>query len=151
MAFKSPDVERRVQDDSPLAEINIIPLVDVVLVLLIIFMVTVPMMKAGVDVSLPKGKNAAPIQEERLVVYYTQDKKVFAGEDPVHPAVLDERLKAMALLGQAVYLQADSRLSYGEVMAFLDRMKGAGIESVALVIQDEPKTKKTSGEGKNRP
>ena len=125
-------------EDGPLAEINIIPLVDVMLVLLIIFMITVPMMKAGVDVSLPRGEHAAPMEEERIVVALTRDKEVFIEEEPVHEAVLTERLEAAAAAGTAVYLYADRTLPYGDVMEFMDRLKGAGIETVALVMEERP-------------
>ncbi|UCF81823.1 MAG: biopolymer transporter ExbD [Acidobacteriota bacterium] len=108
------------------------------LVLLIIFMITVPMMKAGVDVSLPRGEHAAPMEEERIVIALTRDKEVFIEEEPVHEAVLTERLEAAAAAGTSVYLYADRALPYGDVMEFMDRLKGAGIETVALVMEERP-------------
>ena len=129
-------------DDSEMSAINVTPLVDVVLVLLIIFMITAPMMKAGVDVNLPRGENASPMDEKRFVVHYTKDKKVFVDDVPVHEAVYKDRLAELAAENRAVYLKADSSLSYGDVMTFMDEMKGAGIETVALVMEPQVKASK---------
>lgn len=139
-----PPFRRSLADETEIADINITPLVDVVLVLLVIFMITAPMMKAGVDVNLPKGENAAPMDEKRFVVHFTKDKKVFVDEDPVHEAVVADRLAELAAENHAVYLKADAALSYGDVMTFMDKMKSAGIETVALVMEPLPKSKKRS-------
>ena len=129
-------------DDAEMSDINVTPLVDVVLVLLIIFMITAPMMKAGVDVNLPRGENASPMDEKRFVVHFTKDKEVFVDEIAVHQAVVKDRLAELAAENRAVYLKADSALSYGDVMAFMDDMKGAGIETVALVMEPQVKPPK---------
>lgn len=138
MAFHVADDEHTSEEGGVLSEINIIPLVDVMLVLLIIFMITVPMMKAGVDVSLPQGRHAEALQEERIIVYLDKQKRVFVETDPVHEAVLAERLREVAATNASVYLHADRSLAYGDVMEFMDALKGAGIETVALVMDEAP-------------
>ncbi len=127
-------------DLGSLAEINVTPLVDVMLVLLIIFIITAPMLVQGVKVNLPK-QNATSIaarNEEPLVLTLTSDRLIYLGDQPVHLKLLPERLGA-ALGGRPrpVYLKADRRLPYGfviKVLAVLDRV---GVEHVGMVTQPE--------------
>ena len=123
-----------------LAEINVTPLVDVILVLLIIFMVTAPMMQRGVDVALPKAESAQGAEEDRLVVTVDRTSRVWLNEDPVPLNLLEERLKQQAAGAAApfVYLRADRAIPYGEVMAVMDRIKRSGIERVGLVTEPIP-------------
>jgi biopolymer transport protein TolR len=122
-----------------LAEINVVPLVDVMLVLLIIFMVTAPMMQRGVDVKLPTSRRSAPISSEPLFVTvpmsYRTDSRVRLGEDTIPVAVLAERLR-QAMLTQSqkkVFLRVDGGLSAQDIMDVFDRMKDGGVEDVGLV------------------
>jgi len=123
---------------STLAEINVVPLVDVMLVLLIIFMVTAPMIQRGIDVSLPVARRANQIEGERIFITvpvgYRDNGIVFMGRDPVRKDVLQERVrqKMQALADKQVYLSGDRRLSYGDLMDVFDRLKGAGVEKVGL-------------------
>jgi biopolymer transport protein ExbD len=123
-----------------LAEINVTPLVDVVLVLLIIFMVTAPMMQRGIDVALPQAQSAAGAEEERLIVTLDRTNRVWLNESPVPLNLLEERLTAAAegLAAPFVYLRADRAIPYGEVMAVMDRIKRSGIERVGLVTEPSP-------------
>jgi biopolymer transport protein TolR len=123
---------------STLAEINVVPLVDVMLVLLIIFMVTAPMIQRGIDVSLPVARRANQIEGERLFITvpvgYPESGIVFMGRDPVRKDVLQERVrqKMETLTDKQVYLSGDRRLSYGDLMDVFDRLKGAGVEKVGM-------------------
>lgn len=123
-----------------LAEINVTPLVDVVLVLLIIFMVTAPMMQRGIDVSLPQARSATGAEEERLIVTVDRTNRVWLNETPVPLHLLEERLQAGAsgIASPFVYLRADRAVPYGDVMMVMDRVKRAGIERVGLVTEPMP-------------
>jgi biopolymer transport protein TolR len=119
-----------------LAEINVTPLVDVMLVLLIIFIVTSPMLVQGLQVELPR-QAAAPLNQkgpEPIVLTLTRDRLVLLGDQPVHPNLLAQRLGPLLAGGpRPVYLKGDKQLPYGfviEVLATLNRM---GVEEVGMV------------------
>ncbi len=116
-----------------LAEINVTPLVDVILVLLIIFMVSAPMLTTGIDINLPETLEGAAIEEERVVVSIDADRKLYINDDIVHPGIFAERMEKLARLKREVFLKADTSLPYGEVVKLIARLKEAGIENVALV------------------
>ena len=127
-----------------LAEINVVPLVDVMLVLLIIFMVTAPMIQRGVDVKLPVARRAAQqIQGERVYVSipssYRQDHLVFLGSEALRLDVLQERVrqKVENLSDKQVYLRGDANVTYQELMEVFDRLKAAGVVNVGLVTRLE--------------
>jgi biopolymer transport protein TolR len=131
----------RVSDNlDEMAEINVTPLVDVMLVLLIIFIITAPMLVQGLKVNLPKQDAPAIAGEsdEPLVLTLNTDRIIFLGEEPVHLELLGDRLGA-ALAGQPrpVYVKADQELPYGfvvKVLAVLDRV---GVEQVGMVTAPE--------------
>jgi len=122
-----------------LAEINVVPLVDVMLVLLIIFMVTAPMMQRGVDVKLPTSRRAAPISSEPLYVTvplsYRTDQKVLLGNDAVPMAVLGERVRQMMVTRseKKIFLRVDGTLATQVIMDVFDRLRDAGVEDVGFV------------------
>ena len=127
-------------DDSAIAEPNITPMVDVMLVLLIIFMVTAPMMKQGVEVNLPKAATTAVKgEDEQLVLTMTKAKKYFLGKHEIPAAELTTKLAANERIksGKALYLHADSALSYGEVVATMADLRAAGIERLGLITDPE--------------
>ena len=116
-----------------LAEINVTPLVDVILVLLIIFMVSAPMLTTGIDINLPETTEGEAIEEERVVISLDAAGKLYINDDIIHPEIFAERIEKLAGLKREVFLRADERLQYGEVMKLMARLKRAGIENVALV------------------
>ena len=120
---------------SSLAEINIIPLVDVVLVLLLIFMLTAPMMYRGIDVNLPKTSSKPTVVEERLVLTVTKDKRLYLNDREVSRASLETALGAAFgnRTDKTLYLKADAGLPYGDVIETMDRVRRAGIEKLGMV------------------
>lgn len=137
MAFKleSSDGGRRI--GTSLAEINIIPLVDVVLVLLLIFMLTAPMMYRGIDVNLPKAAAKPTAVEERMVLTLTKDQALFLNDRRVAPGALETTLR-QAFTGRTdrtLYLKADAALAYGAVIETMDRVRRAGIERLGMVTE----------------
>lgn len=127
----------RSRTSSTLAEINIIPFVDVVLVLLLIFMLTAPMMYRGIDVNLPKASSKPTAVEERMVLTVTKDRTLYLNEKPVPAASLDAQL-ATAFRDRkdkTLYLKADSGLPYGAVVETMDRVRRAGIERLGMVTE----------------
>ena len=121
------------------ADINVTSLIDVVLVLLIVFMITAPIMQGGLDVELPRAE-ARPLQpKEGMVVSVNRDGKVYVDNTPV--SYRDFRATFRALVSQrkpeGVYLQADARVPYGEVVKVLAVIRTAGIVNVGLVAADE--------------
>jgi biopolymer transport protein TolR len=119
-----------------LAEINVTPLVDVMLVLLIIFIVTSPMLVQGLQVELPR-EAAPPIPQsarEPVVLTLTRDRLVLIGDQPVHPDLLAEKLAPLIAGGpRPVYLKGDRNLPYGFVMQILATLNKLGIEEIGMV------------------
>jgi biopolymer transport protein TolR len=124
-----------------LAEINVVPLVDVMLVLLIIFMVTAPMIQRGVDVNLPVARRAQTMTGERVEVTvpntYRQNHIVYLGSEPIRAEILQERIrqKVEHAAQKDVYLHGDTGVSLGEFFEVIDLLKAAGIEHVGLVTK----------------
>jgi len=123
---------------APLAEINVTPLVDVMLVLLIIFMVTAPLMKAGVPVELPESRAKALAEEqEQVMISLSRDGAIFIDEAEVAPGELAERLEAVPPGPDGkrplVTLRADKALDYGRVMAVMGELNRAGFTAISLV------------------
>ena len=120
-----------------LAEINIIPLVDVVLVLLLIFMLTAPMMYRGIDVNLPKAAAKPTAVEERMVLTVTKDQSLFLNERRVATGGLEEALRGAFAnrTDKTLYLKADAALAYGTVIETMDRVRRAGIERLGMVTE----------------
>lgn len=127
---------------SVMAEINVTPLVDVMLVLLVIFMVTAPMMQQGVQVNLPKADTKAMTPpEESVVVTVDKAGKTFINKDEVPAADLRNRLSTMfaSRTKKEVFLKADAGVPYGEVVKAMADIKGAGIERLGMVTEPSQK------------
>src|ERR1700752_4970194 len=121
MAFNVEGGEGR-RTGSPLAESNIIPLVDVVLVLLLIFMLTAPMMYRGIDVNLPRAAAKPTAVEERMVLTVTKERALYLNDKRVPPGGLDSQLRAafQGRTDKTLYLKADGGLSYAAVIETMD-------------------------------
>ena len=118
-----------------LSEINVTPLVDVMLVLLIIFMVTAPMMQQGVDVNLPQeggGSNLDP-SRERLVITLAKNERIFLNDRRVDFPELEQTLRQASDISREVFLRADKDIPYGLVVKMMATIKRAGIERLGIV------------------
>ncbi|MEW6115886.1 MAG: protein TolR [Nitrospirota bacterium] len=120
-----------------LSEINVTPLVDVMLVLLIIFMVTAPLLQQGVDVNLPKAKGKDLPPEERVSIVLKKGGSIFMNDTPVTMAELTKKLSAISKLNPNVFLKADKDVPYGMVVEVMGEIKEAGIEKLGMIT--EPK------------
>jgi biopolymer transport protein ExbD len=124
-----------------LAEINVIPLVDVMLVLLIIFMVAAPMLQRGVEVNLPVARRSPEISSERVFVdvpaTFTKDRRVMLDKESIGLAALPERLKQLMLAraDKRVFLRADGALSVQQLIDVLDQLKAAGVDAAGIVTE----------------
>ncbi len=120
-----------------LADINITPLVDVVLVLLIIFMITAPVLQSGIDVDVPKTRTVKEITEERTVISIDSKQRLFIGNDPVNIHDIGNALhkKIRDPLNQSIYVRCDKEVPYGVLAAVMDETKAAGFTKVSLVTQ----------------
>ena len=127
-----------------LSEINVTPLVDVVLVLLIIFMLTAPILQSGIEVDVPKTRTVKEISEERLVITINSKQEVFLGNDPVNINSLGEQLrqKIRDPRGQSIYVRADQNVPFGVFATVMDAVKATGISNVSIVTEPIPQGKK---------
>jgi len=139
---------------APMAEINVTPLVDVMLVLLIIFMVTAPLLVTGVPIKLPESRAKALEQDQKpTVLSIDQDGNVFLDDEAIPEAQFEERLTALReSLGPTdqLFLRADASLDYGQVMRVMGELNRAGLDRVALVTagqgtEPEPSIDRSSG------
>ncbi len=127
---------RRGQRYRPRAEINVTPMVDVMLVLLIVFMITAPLLAVGVPVELPKTEaRSLNAETEPLTITVQPDGSVFLQETPIELEVLVPRLTAIAGNGyeERIFLRADKTTDYGEVMKVMARIHAAGFTNIGLV------------------
>ncbi len=118
-----------------LAEINVTPMVDVMLVLLIIFMVAAPALQRGIQLELPATVNAQKIDRSRWVVSIDRENRIRLNDKLVHPDLLTQRMEALSQQtpDETVFLRADKLLPYGEVLLVMDKIRSAGMTNVALV------------------
>lgn len=126
------------RDSTTIAQINVTPLVDVMLVLLVIFMVTAPIIQQGVQINLPQAKAAAiPGTEELLVVSIAKDGKIYLNDNVVSLQELGSKMRAIRAQqsDKQVYVRADQDVRYGLVMKTIAELKQAGIERVGMVTR----------------
>jgi biopolymer transport protein ExbD len=126
---------------APIAEINVTPLVDVVLVLLIIFMVTAPFLQGGVDIDLPKVSAQGLDLREGISVTVDPSGTVYLDKAPVQLADLGDELEKRGAASRPVFLRADSRVPYGTVAQVIGRVRAAGVTNLGLVT--DPETERT--------
>ena len=129
------------KDRRLMAEINVTPLVDVTLVLLIIFMVTTPMLQRGVDVELPQAQSGDVREEEKITLTLTRDNRIYINDKEVPRALLSERLQEISRQrrDRVVFFRGDAQVSYGLVMEIMDAAKASGIEVLGMITQQPPK------------
>jgi biopolymer transport protein ExbD/biopolymer transport protein TolR len=120
-----------------LADINVTPFVDVVLVLLIIFMLTAPILQSGIEVAVPKTKTVKEITEERLVITIDRQQKVFLGNDPININQIGSQLRKRIRdpQNQSIFVRADEEVPFGAFATVMDAVKQAGISNVSIVTQ----------------
>ena len=133
MAMSLPS---RSRDRRVLSEINVTPLVDVMLVLLVIFMVTAPMLQRGTDVQLPQALHSDLKEQDRLTLTLTREGRIFLNSEEVPRSELQRRLVAVTRdRERTVQFRGDSHVSYGLVIEVMDAMKAAGIETVGMITE----------------
>jgi biopolymer transport protein TolR len=127
-----------------LAEINVVPLVDVVLVLLIIFMVTAPLLYRGIDIELPKSSTNTIEAKERLVISVEKNGGIFVNKETVSLKDLRPKLQSVKDRnpGVTVYLRADQSVAYGVVIAVMDTVKQVGIDKLGMVTEPPGRKRK---------
>jgi biopolymer transport protein TolR len=137
MAFSSRN-GGQIRTQTALAEINITPLVDVVLVLLLIFMLTAPVLQSGVEVAIPKTRTVNQLTEERMVVTIDKDQNVFLQDKPVNVNDLPNQLQSVGSGNPAkriIYLRADEQVPFGAFASVMDAVKRAGITNISIVTR----------------
>ncbi|MHB8302996.1 MAG: ExbD/TolR family protein [Acidobacteriaceae bacterium] len=134
MAFTA----RNGSTQTALSDINITPLVDVVLVLLVIFMITAPVLQSGIEVAVPKTKTVKQITQQRTVVTIDSQQRVYLDDKPVNvndlPGLLRQKSGANPAK-QVIYLRADQRVPFGAFASVMDAVKQAGITNISIVTQ----------------
>jgi len=122
---------------SSLSDINVTPFVDVVLVLLVMFMVTAPILQSGIEVNVPKTRTVKEITEERLVITIDKDQRVYLGNDPVNINEIAQRLHAKIRdpRGQSIFVRSDENVPFGAFATVMDAVKRTGITNVSIVTQ----------------
>jgi biopolymer transport protein ExbD len=130
---------RGLRVSTSLAEINVVPLVDVMLVLLIIFMVAAPMMTQGMSVNLPQARRANPVTAQPIYITvpatFAQDRIVQIGNDEIRVDILAERVKQALLerTEKSLFVRGDGKVAYEDIVYVFDRLKDAGVEKVGLI------------------
>ena len=118
-----------------MSEINVTPFVDVMLVLLIIFMVTAPLLQQGIDVNLPKAKGKDMPPEERIALVIKRDQKIYLNDTPVTVGEMRRKLESVSKMNPNVFLKADKDVPYGLVAEVMGEIKEAGIEKLGMVTE----------------
>ena len=137
-------LRRRNNSSKPLAEINVTPLVDVMLVLLIIFMVTAPMLSMGIDVSLPRVKSqSVDVTEEKLVLTVSASKEIFLNKNRMAMTDLKPKLEAIFAnrIDHEVFLRADKNVPYGFVVEVMSEVRKAGVDKLGMITDPPEETK----------
>lgn len=122
---------------STLADINIVPLVDVVLVLLVIFMITAPILQSGIQVDLPKTKTVKEITEARVVVTIDRAQRVYLGDAPVNIHELGGKIRGMSRdpTHESVYVRCDETVPFGTFTTVVDTLRQSGIQNINVVTR----------------
>jgi biopolymer transport protein ExbD/biopolymer transport protein TolR len=134
------------QTETSLSDINIVPFVDVVLVLLIIFMITAPILQSGIEVELPKTRTVKEIAEGRLVITIDRAQRVYLGNEPVNIHEIGRKVHAQMQSPQsdAVFLRCDETVPFGSFATVVDELRQSGIQNISVVtepISSRPRTR----------
>jgi len=133
------------QTQTSLSEINMVPFIDVVLVLMIIFMITAPILQSGIEVDVPKTKTIREITEQRLVVTLDKAQRIYLGNEPVNIHELGDKIHAKLKQPQdAVFLRCDETVPFGAFATVVDSLRQSGINNISIVtepITDRAKTR----------
>ena len=133
MAF----INTRGQTQTSMSEINVTPFVDVVLVLLVIFMITAPILQSGIEVTVPKTRSVKEITEERVVISIDRQQRIYLGNDPINindiAAKLREKLRDPERM--QIYLRSDENVPFGAFATVMDAVKQSGITNVSIVTE----------------
>ena len=141
MAFSAQNASGKRYTQTAMADINITPLVDVVLVLLLIFMLTAPVLQSGIDVAIPHTRSTAALTQERMVVTIDKDQNVYLQAQGADKAININDLPALLLSRQGtdaqktIYVRADERVPFGAFATVMDSIKRAGITNISIVTQ----------------
>ncbi len=119
-----------------LSEINMVPFVDVVLVLLIIFMITAPILQSGIEVDVPKTRTVKEINQERLVVTVDKAQRIYLGNEPINIHQLGSRIRSqLKNTQQGVFLRCDETVPFGSFAAVVDALRQSGINNISIVTE----------------
>ncbi len=134
------------QTGTSLSDINMVPFIDVVLVLLVIFMITAPILQSGIEVDLPKTKTVKDISQERVVVTIDRAQKVYLGNDPVNIHKIGDLIKehSKGSTAQAVFVRCDEAVPFGSFATVVDELRQSGIVNIDVVtepISSRPRTR----------
>ena len=144
---------KKAKDNPPVSDINVTPMVDVMLVLLIIFMVITPMLQHGVQVDLVKTKNPIPMQaadkSDAVLVSVTRDGKVYLNTSQMNADDLPNKVKDMLTnrLDKTVFIKSDQRAKYEKVVTVVDNLRAAGVDQVGLLTEQVQKENKPPQKG----
>ena len=129
-----PQLQRGTQ--TSLSEINMVPFIDVVLVLLIIFMITAPILQSGIEVDVPKTKTIKELVEQRVVVTIDKQQLVYVGNDKVNIHQLGSTVQGkLKKAGDAVYLRCDEGVPFGIFATVIDTLRQSGVSNISIVTQ----------------
>jgi len=133
MAFTNTDGRTQ----TSLSDINVTPFVDVLLVLLVIFMLTAPILQSGIELDVPQTRTVKEISQEKLVVSIDRGQRLYLGNDPVNINALANLLRERGALGsgQSIFLRADQSVPFGTVAMVVDELRQAGIEQISMVTE----------------
>jgi biopolymer transport protein TolR len=121
---------------SSLSEINMVPFIDVVLVLLIIFMITAPILQSGIEVDVPKTHTVKEITQQRLVVTMDKNQLIYLGNDPINIHQLADKIKKQSKSQKdVIYLRADETVPFGAFCTVIDTLRQSGISNISIVTQ----------------
>jgi biopolymer transport protein ExbD len=138
---------KKAKEERPVADINVTPMVDVMLVLLIIFMVITPMLQHGVQVDMVKTKNPIPMQDadksDAVLVAVTRDGRVFLGNTMMNPDDLPNKVRDLLAnrINKMVFIRSDQRARYEKVVTVVDNLRAAGVDQVGLLTEQVKDTK----------